>query len=63
MTLQPLPPKSCPVCNADNPSCNNEQYEDGNYYVDLRCPSCDSSWTEIYQFTDFIITEQTLPTN
>jgi predicted GNAT family acetyltransferase len=46
----PLPPKVCPTCGCDYPTCEGEAYEDGMYYVYMQCRVRCTTWTEEYAY-------------
>lgn len=49
--MNDAPPTTCPVCDSDLIRSDGEQYDDGYYFVYMRCDNdCDSTWTEVYQY-------------
>lgn len=52
------PPKTCPVCGGEHITFNGNRHEDGIYYDYMMCDNgaCASTWTELYRFSEAIVT-------
>jgi hypothetical protein len=45
------PSVTCPLCGSHDIRSDGDQYEDGTFYVYMRCDNdCDATWTEEYQY-------------
>lgn len=45
----------CPICQSENITSDDTDYETGIVLDHIRCEDCNAEWTEIYHFSDYVI--------
>jgi hypothetical protein len=54
------PPVTCPLCGSCDIRSDGDQYEDGIFYVYVRCDNdCGATWTEVYRYVQTVVDETT----
>jgi hypothetical protein len=60
MSGETRPTETCPVCGSCDIRLDGDQYEDGTFYVYMRCDNdCDATWTEVFEYVRTAIHETT----